>query len=274
MEKLHNKGVDVALTRDELWVMMEYLGGKKDVFVPVELFQKFVTGYHNALALDDKEIHAAAHIERPIQILEAMKASEDFPGEEQALDSAWIDYLQTIKDEANINHYEPIPYLKFCTILTDYLKTREARVKHVPGTPDVLEVPLEEIENCLTELLELQATYQSSESDAKFTPNNRENVLKALTLAQKSIQMHLNKAQDDESLSVLVDLERPAHEVFYDVITKLNSLQMTLEQDLKGSASANMTKAPVGPTLLEGSLSGVKKAVRVVLDLEEKYQPK
>lgn len=274
MEKLHNKGVDIALTRDELWVMMEYLGGKKDVFVPVELFQKFVTGYHNALALDDKEIHAAAHIERPIRILEAMKASEDFPGEEQALDSAWIDYLQTIKDEANINHYEPIPYLKFCTILTDYLKTREARVKHVPGTPDVLEVPLEEIENCLTELLELQASYQTAESATDFKPNNREHALKALALAQKSVQMHLNKAQDDDSLSVLVDLERPAHEVFFQVLTKLNSLQWALEQDLKREELPNTIKLPLNPTLREGALSGVKKAVAAVLELEEQFQPK
>lgn len=274
MKKLHNNVVNVALTRNELWALMTHLDGRKDVFVPVELFQKIVTGYHDAIAIDEKQNKAAAHIERPIDISDALTASEDFPGEEQSIDAAWILYLEAIKNSADVRHYEPIPYLKFCEILQDYLKTREARVKHVPGTPDVLEVPLEDIENCLTELLELQATYQSSESDAKFTPNNRENVLKALTLAQKSVQMHLNKAQDDESLSVLVDLERPAHEVFYDVITKLNSLQMTLEQDLKGSASANMTKAPVGPTLLEGSLSGVKKAVRVVLDLEEKYQPK
>lgn len=121
MKKSPKIVMEISFTRDELWTLLNHFSGKTDVFIPVELSQKFVIGYSDFLALEEKQTEADNHIDHETET-QKLKGVTDWPVSEQIVDSVWIEYLEIIKVSKNIQHYEPISYINFIKLLNRFVE--------------------------------------------------------------------------------------------------------------------------------------------------------
>lgn len=294
MSKFHNNPVAVELSIDEIWTVLKLFRDGELTVLPAELEQRFIMGYHLASVEQQKAKTAKAFEENPIDIEQALEVAHSSPLPEQAINAAWLDYLQQISASHTVKYYEPIDYPRFVSMLEIYVE--HADQEKTPALlvgGEILKLNTNDWESQnfnqgLEELQEIKAEIEGAELEIPqvFRVDAIDLSIKAVNEIRKALE---NKnIRSDGTLSFaespadafkdpppteLILLDQDAEAAIRTIKTRLQKLLKIYQADFKKVQDEHdFDKEMLPATLEEGRLQAIVNVLTIIGGVEELFK--
>ena len=284
MEKLHNNVVQVPLTEENIWTLVKLFRDGELIKVAPELEAKFIAAYHESKLAEIKAVKAKRYIENTPDIEEMLAAAENFSFADTALLAAWDAYVLAISECDDVQHYEPLPYERFGAVLNVFVQNYDMTpaIERIAREAETLPFEIkasdwtkEELRRAMEELQEMQANLQSAEISEKAVElKNRVKAVKTSIKAIETVRNAYEHALDcnESSPSNIIEIEPTSRSTFQEVKKHVQRLYNEFTEDFEHLKEHNEMELPIGDTIQDGKVRGVRAVLAVLEELEPNFK--
>lgn len=285
MKKLHNNTVRVHLNDDEIWTMLKMFRDGELIKLAPELEQRFILAYHEAKVKNMKAAKSDKYLELQPDIDEMLEVAETFQFSDIAIQAAWDAYVQAVAECDEIQHYEPLPYLRFAAVLNEFVKNYDMtpalqkiarETETLPFEIKLSDWVFEDFEKNLLEMQELQANLQTA--DIETNALKLGNQIDAVNMSIQAISTvrdaynHAATVEEEPELNNVLEFEKSPLGTYSSIRQQIMNLHAEFEEDFEHLQESNEMELPVGDTIQEGKLQGVRAVLALLTEMENKFK--
>lgn len=284
MEKFHNNVVQVPLTEENIWTLVKLFRDGELIKVAPELEAKFIAAYHESKLAEIKAAKAQRYIENTPDIEEMLAAAENFSFADTALLAAWDAYVLAISECDDVELYEPLPYERFAAVLNVFVQNYDMTpaIERIAREAETLPFEIkasnwtkEELRRAMEELQEMQANLQSAEISEKAVElKNRVQAVKTSIKAIEAVRTAFEHAIEcaDAPPDKIIELEANARVAWAQIRSKIQALYKEFEEDYEHLKEHNEMELPIGDTIQDGKVRGVRAVLALMDELEDCFK--
>ena len=285
MKKLHNNTVQVHLDDDDIWTMLKLFRDGELIKLAPELEQRFILAYHESKLKVLKAEKNEKHLEMLPDIDEMLEVAETYKFSDVAIQAAWEAYVQAIAECEEVKYYEPLPYLRFAAVLNEFVKNYDMtpalkrisrEIETLPFEIKLADWNFEDFERNLMEMQELQANLQ--DADIEKNALKLGNQIEAVTMSIQAITTvrdaynHAATVEEEPELNNVLEFEKSPLGTYSSIRQQIMNLHAEFEEDLEHLQESNEMELPVGDTIQEGKLQGVRAVLALLTEMENKFK--
>lgn len=274
----------MPLTEEDIWTLLKLFRDGEPIKLSPELEQKIISAYHESKLANLKAEKAQKYIEETPDIEEMLAAAENFSFADTALLAAWDAYVLAISESDKVRHYEPLPYERFAAVLDVFVKNYDMTpaIERIAREAETLPFEIkasnwtkEELRRAMEELQEMQANLQSAEISEKAVElKNRVQAVKTSIKAVDAVRVAFEHAIEcaDVYPDKIIEIEPTARVAWAQIRNKVNQLYQEFTEDYEHLKEQNEMELPLGDTIQDGKVRGVRAVLALMDELEESFK--